>query len=110
MSRRTSLLCCLTSSAALAQILTEKHVLALPVYDTRTRKYSSFIDMLDIAKHVTDKGTFDTVTCGEVADASSRNPFHAIEDRTTLDAAIYIMLHRKVKKGELFRIDDNEIM
>jgi len=56
-----------------------KHILALPVFDSRTRQYTSFIDMFDISNFVTDKYAEVTPselaahTCSELAGACLRH-------------------------------------
>lgn len=91
--------------------LIDHRILSVPVYDVKKRKYNGFLDMIDLLTHclniISDKDfntntefnklfelkdEFRNVTCGEISDASKRNPWKPVDIRMPLATAIEMMV------------------
>lgn len=95
-------------------------ILALPLYDIETSQYVSFIDIFDILAYIIEEGINDewliknefiSTPCSELPNRSLRNPFHVINENSSLQSAIDYMYKTGVvrlaivnDKGDLISI------
>jgi len=111
------------------QTLIEHKILSVPVFDSQRRSYNGFIDMLDVVYTIVALSSeveltggslsqllnkseqLRKTTCGQVVDASGRNPYYRVEDNAPLLAAIELMATHRVHRipivnhdGELISI------
>jgi CBS domain-containing protein len=95
------------------KILIENGILSAPVYDSLKKRYTSFIDMLDIVCYVIEASegaeltggqfrdlflsgnSLNNVTCGQISDKSGRNLYYPVEEYSPLLAAMEIMVEHK---------------
>eukprot|EP00026_Physarum_polycephalum_P010022 Phypoly_transcript_10166.p1 GENE.Phypoly_transcript_10166~~Phypoly_transcript_10166.p1 ORF type:complete len:217 (+),score=24.53 Phypoly_transcript_10166:115-765(+) len=92
------------------QKMIANQILSVPVYDQVRRNFAQFLDMVDlvafavshVASHkeappadlnqLMDVPLLQTVTCGEVADLSKRNPFFPVESNAPLLEVLNLMV------------------
>mmetsp|Transcript_14451 Transcript_14451/g.22730 ORF Transcript_14451/g.22730 Transcript_14451/m.22730 type:complete len:295 (+) Transcript_14451:19-903(+) len=94
-------------------ILTEQKILSVPVYDNKSGKYKTFIDILDLLVYSVEVIGDDAIaagyetfsshekfvaSCAELADRSHRNPFIGIDENSPLELAIERMNKNKVHR------------
>jgi len=95
------------------QLLTDKKILSVPIYDNRAGKYKTFVDILDLLVYIVKIVGNDsigsgyetisshpkfTANCAELADGSHRNPFVPIDQSMSLATAIERMNKNKVHR------------
>ncbi|KAN0025918.1 hypothetical protein ACTFIU_001682 [Dictyostelium citrinum] len=91
------------------ELMIKKKILSLPVYDTKTRKYNKFIDMLDIVSFcinhfsqkelseldlnfiLESKEIFQKYKIGDICDLSGRNGYYPVESTAPLKIGIDLM-------------------
>eukprot|EP00029_Vermamoeba_vermiformis_P004473 TRINITY_DN15016_c0_g1_i1.p1 TRINITY_DN15016_c0_g1~~TRINITY_DN15016_c0_g1_i1.p1 ORF type:complete len:227 (-),score=8.75 TRINITY_DN15016_c0_g1_i1:284-964(-) len=96
------------------KLLIENKILGLPVYDSKLKKFASFLDVKDILCHavkVMSKGElqqyseskeyidqishfqkFSSATCGEVVNASGRDVFIQVVEQANIETVISVMV------------------
>lgn len=101
-----------TLSKAL-KLLFEHQILSVPVLNERSRKFISFVDVIDIcctALNYLEKGGkegvdldaiqahFEKSPITQVSNASNRDPYKPVEDSASLKIALGIMEHHRVHR------------
>jgi len=97
------------------QTLIDARILSAPVLDSKRNNYVGFIDIIDIVCQVVliskklgndlDAASFDKIfhtdetfshmTCGQLANSSSRNPYYPIEETAPLMTVLRMMVEKK---------------
>ncbi|GAM27507.1 hypothetical protein SAMD00019534_106830, partial [Acytostelium subglobosum LB1] len=114
-----------TDSVATAiKLMTEKHILSVPVFDVEHRVFNRFLDMIDITTFCLDqlsdkldnvdnilavKDIFNNTKCGDICDASGRNPYRAVESRASLLNAVELMVKWNVHRLPVIDSEGNMV-
>eukprot|EP01132_Coremiostelium_polycephalum_P001168 gene1168-1479_t len=98
------------------KMMVQKKVLSLPVFDTTSRRFNKFVDMVDIVsfcmknfskKEVSEldltalmesREIFDTTKVADICDNSGRNPYKSVEAGAPLSIAIDLMVKWNVHR------------
>jgi len=103
------------ATAKISGIFTEiiKHdITSVPIYDSSSKKYLAFVDIIDIACYILNHTTLADVSeinvdvlkhatdvpCSRIANLSERNPFTPIGSEASLDIAIELILKYSVHR------------
>eukprot|EP01111_Echinosteliopsis_oligospora_P018908 TRINITY_DN890_c0_g1_i2.p1 TRINITY_DN890_c0_g1~~TRINITY_DN890_c0_g1_i2.p1 ORF type:complete len:284 (+),score=66.06 TRINITY_DN890_c0_g1_i2:73-924(+) len=101
--------------SAACEKMAENKVLSLPIYDMTKRRFTSFIDMLDIVSfcvsEITDKNVsdpsviklidtskFTTTPCSQIANSSKRDPFKPLDEKASVMKAMETIVHWNVHR------------
>jgi len=92
----------------------ENNITSVPVYDSRTKNYLGFVDIIDIAtyilnhvpeseiKHSPDNvhalNKIGSIRCDQIVNLSQRNPYIAIGSEATVGTAIELILKYSVHR------------
>jgi len=102
----------------------DNNITSVPIYDSRTRHYLGFVDIIDIASYILNhasereikESTTDTlnkiglIRCDQIANLSQRNPYIAIGSEVTVDTAIELILKYSVHRLAIVNSDGSPVM
>jgi len=101
--------------------LIDNHILSVPVYDNKARRYKAFIDMLDFVCAIVSSGIgpskdsfvnliagsqkLKKKNCGMIADSSQRNPFYPVQHDASIGTILDFMVKYKVHRIPIVNVD-----
>lgn len=101
-----------TSIAEVYQLLVTNQILSVPVRNRTLRRYTALVDLLDIVCYVAEttgdiSKALEDATAEQLADASGRNRYRAVEGNANLDNSLKLMLNGKLHRLAILDDESN---